>query len=514
MTLRILIVTIMRSVAENRLKPKRDGALKSRDRSSSERDLQADTRMKKFFLAAFIVAGVASVAATTANARQETPQPNEFQVSWFDEGLENPAEKKPQLATVDQIEQLQSQIDFLREQGPTIVLPPEEKTDSFPKINMTGVFQLDAAYFSQSEESIATLGDIEDGMGFRRARLAASVSMTDRVSMLMEFDFAQAQPRFVDVWGQISDTPFGNIRIGRYRQPFGMAELTSVRHLPFLERPTIFALAPFRQSGIMLFDNAFDEQATWAISGFRALSDNFGNVYGEDGGYGTAERVTALLIDHGDTGIVHVGVAHSYMQPGRNQLLYASQDEIFVGQQPNLGPSGLSVSPLVGVPPFVNTGVFNVDDVHLFNVEGAMSIGRGVIESEYRWANVHLPNGENATVHGGYAQARFMLSGETIAYNRGAGVFGDINPDNPLDIRSGGLGAFEIATRLSFLDLNPLAENVPGPGRRLTSTSVALNWYWWDNAKAQFEYVNGQLNDLTLGDSDSNTFASRVQFDF
>jgi phosphate-selective porin OprO/OprP len=332
----------------------------------------------------------------------------------------------------------------------------------------------------------------------------------------MEFDMAQAQARFVDVWGQINDTPLGTMRIGRFRQPFGMDELTSVRELPFLERATSFSFAPFRQTGVMFSDTAHDDLVTWAVSGFRTISDNFGNVYGDNGGYGTAERMTFLIVDNGDTGIVHLGLDHSFLNPARDQIQIASQDEIFVGQQPNLGPTGLSVFPIVGVPPFVNTGVFNVEHVNLFNVEGAVSLGRALLQSEYRWSNLSLPNGGDETVHAGYVTLRYALTGETIPYNRTNGVFGRIKPNCPVDVCRGNWGAWEIAARCSVINLNPLfgEPGVTGPTRRLTSVDVGLNWYLWNNAKCQLNWVNGSLDDPILGDSVSNTAAARVQFDF
>lgn len=451
------------------------------------------------------------------------------------------------VSTLEQIDSLQQQIDELRVQTqstnrdhpvwytspsdnpfPTVPPPkpsvapspasapviPEKK---YPDYKITGVFQIDAARFGQSGESIATLGDIQDGVGFRRARFALVGNVSERTSYQMEFDFGQAQPRFVDVWGQVKETPLGTMRIGRFRQPFGMTELTSIRELPLLERPTVFALAPFRQTGVMFSNTALEDTATWAVSGFRTLSDNFGNVYGDDGGYGTAERFTFLAMDRGDDcGIVHFGFDHSYLEPARNQLQIASLDEVFIGQQPNLGPTGLSVFPIVGVPPFVNSGVFNVDHANMYNVESAVSLGRALIQSEYRWSNLDLPTGENATIHGGYATLRYVLTGEVIPYNRVGGVFGRVKPNNPLDIAKGNWGAWEIAARYTTLNLNPMfgLPGVPGPTRRLNSTDLGLNWYWTSNSKCQMEWINGSLNDPTLGNSISNTLAARVQFDF
>ena len=145
----------------------------------------------------------------------------------------------------------------------------EKDSAKFPTIDITGFFHLDSAWFSQDALNRLTLGDIEDGLGFRRARLAAKGNVTDDMSFLFEFDIAQSQARFVDVWLQANNTPYGNIRIGRYRQPFGMSELTSVRELPFLERPVTFTQSPFRQTGIMFFDTTRHEMETWAVSGYR-----------------------------------------------------------------------------------------------------------------------------------------------------------------------------------------------------------------------------------------------------
>jgi phosphate-selective porin OprO/OprP len=357
-----------------------------------------------------------------------------------------------------------------------------------------------------------TLGDIEDGLAFRRIRIAATGKVTERTSYIVEFDFAQDQPRIVDVWMQFAETPIGKIRIGRYRQPFGMSEPTSIRELPFLERPLTFALAPFRQTGIMLFDTAFDERMTWAVSGYRFLSDAFGNVYADTGGYGMATRLTFVPLEWDCDKLVHLGVDYSYNDPGRDFVFFASTNEFFVGQNPNLALSGFSVLPIVGVPPFVNTGAIPTERTNLFNVEGAFSLGRLLIQSEARWAVVDQANGVSNTFPGAYAHVRYVLTGETIPYNHANGVFGRIKPAAPVDFWCGQYGAWELAARVSYLDLN--GEALPGPGRRLVDTTVGLNWYVNDYTKFQLNWIHSNLNDPTLGDSVADTFAMRGQLDF
>lgn len=385
--------------------------------------------------------------------------------------------------------------------------PPDEP--SFPSVEVTGFFHLDGAYFSQDELNLETLGDIEDGLGFRRARLAAKGNVTQDVSYILEFDFAQSQARFVDVWLQNSGTRFGNIRIGRFRQPFGMSEVTSVRELPFLERPLTFVQSPFRQTGVMLFDQTRDEKGTWAVAGFRYLSDNFGNVFGDDGGYGVTTRLTRVFGQPQSNRIVHLGVDYNFNDPGRDTIQFANTNEVFVGQNPNLGPAGLSVLPIIGVTPFVNTGPLTAESVQFFSAEAAIGAGNWAVQSEARFARVEQTNGQALNFPGAYVQVRWVLTGEDIPYSTRQAVFTRVVPNANFD-RSGGVGAWELLGRVSHLDLNDGAVN----GRRLTDFTVGLNWYWNRYTKLQFNWINSQLDDDVIGASVANAFAFRAQIDF
>ena len=393
--------------------------------------------------------------------------------------------------------------------GPMEVATTEADSREFPTVEITGFFQLDGGYFSQDVQNQLTIGDIEDGLGFRRARLAAKGNVTERTSYNFEFDFAQSQARFVDVWLQVNDTRLGNVRIGRFRQPFGMSELTSVRDLPFLERPVTFTQSPFRQTGIMLFGTTAENSGTWAAAGYRFLSDNFGNVFADDGGYGLATRLTRVVSQWGSGNLFHLGFDYSYNDPGRGLVQFVSTNEVFLGQNPNLGPSGLSVLPIIGIPPFVNTGPLPTDTAQLYSAEAALALGRLAIQSEARFANVEQPDGQQLSFPGAYVTARLMLTGEQIPYNKNSGVFGRIVPDSNFD-SVGGRGAWELLGRISHIDLNDGAVL----GRRLTNYTVGLNWYWNEYVKVQFNWINSQLDDSQFDDSTANAFVFRAQLDF
>lgn len=387
--------------------------------------------------------------------------------------------------------------------------PSQKPASEFPSVKITGFFHLDSAYFSQDSANLLTLGDIEDGLGFRRARLAAKGNVADNVSYIIEFDIAQSQARFVDVWMQANETRFGNIRIGRFRQPFGMSELTSVRELPFLERPVTFTQSPFRQTGVMLFDSTPNDTGTWAIAGYRFLSDNFGNVFADDGGYGLATRLSRVVKQWEPNRLIHLGFDYSYNNPGRDVVQLVSTNEVFVGQNPNLGPAGLSSLPIIGVTPFVNTGQLAAETAELFNVEYGMALGSLAVQSEARWVRVDQTNGTRANFPGAYVMVRYVLTGEEIPYSKKDGLFGRVIPNCNVT-SDGGMGAWELNGRISHIDLIDAGIN----GRRLTNYTIGCNWYWNERTKFQFNWIHSQLDDMLLGDSTASTFATRVQIDF
>ena len=123
----------------------------------------------------------------------------------------------------------------------------------FPLFRISGFADLDTGMFSQSTNSRAEYGNIQNGTDFRRARLNANGNLTEQTRYWLEVDFAAAgRPSFMDVWGEQGDIPFfGSIRLGQYRQPVTLDGAVNVRHLEFMEYSSSFsAFDPFRRVGV------------------------------------------------------------------------------------------------------------------------------------------------------------------------------------------------------------------------------------------------------------------------
>jgi phosphate-selective porin OprO/OprP len=122
---------------------------------------------------------------------------------------------------------------------------------------------------------------------------------------------------------------------------------------------------------------------------------------------------------------------------------------------------------------------------------------------------------------GGYAEAAYVLTGETRRYNPAAASYGGILLANPFSLQGGGWGAWEIAGRFSTIDLNDQLAQANGvAGGRQTIYPVALNWYANGNVRVMFDYLHGnitkQISPTNFGDAGAkfNAFAMRTQVAF
>ena len=156
----------------------------------------------------------------------------------------------------------------------------------------------------------------------------------------------------------------------------------------------------------------------------------------------------------------------------RQRLLAASRRRRRVADpaaaQPGDAPRRRSRSAIVpscaSIPTtLISTGaIANASGAQVYSVEAAATYGSLLFQGEYFWfnvdrsANTGLPpiGAPSLNFQGGYAQASYMLTGEIPRYNPASASYGGIKPANPFSLYGGGWGAWEIAGRVSMMDLN------------------------------------------------------------
>ncbi|MGB7344340.1 MAG: porin [Pirellulaceae bacterium] len=129
--------------------------------------------------------------------------------------------------------------------------------------------------------------------------------------------------------------------------------------------------------------------------------------------------------------------------------------------------------------------------------------------------------GKDLNFHGGYFHIAYMLTGEHMPYKRSSGTIDRIKPfenffmvDKCDGCRGGGLGAWQVALRYSYLDLtdNDIRGGVEN------NVTGGLVWYMNPYSSWQFNAVYGDIEDRApIGGFDRGHFTAlgtRFRVDF
>jgi phosphate-selective porin OprO/OprP len=235
--------------------------------------------------------------------------------------------------------------------------------------------------------------------------------------------------------------------------------------------------------------------------------------------YGGVVRVAGNPISGKDYS-VHIGAdAEWLIQPPRNLVTQAQTLALSDRPELRIDPTAL-----------ISTGaIANVSGAQVYGVEAAATYGPFIAQGEYYWfnvdrtANTGLPQFGTPSVKfdGGYAQIGYVLTGETHAYNPAAASYGGVKPANPFSLAGGGWGAWEIAARVSTMNLNDQlasANGIAGGGQ--TVYTAALNWYVNGNVRFMLDYLHGditkQISAVNGGDAGArfDAVAMRTQVAF
>jgi phosphate-selective porin OprO and OprP len=368
------------------------------------------------------------------------------------------------------------------------------KSDGKPTFEIRGRFEADALGPWQSLANRLTVGDLQAATGFRRARLGAQGHLGESLRWVSEFDFADGNIAFKDVFAGLGGLPVpGELRVGHFREPFGLEGQISSNYFPLMERSPSNAFDPARNWGIGLFTHTADETATLAFGVFRAGSNSIGESVTEDPLLAYTARTTWLPFHDGaddPESLVHVGGAASYRSiPG---------DAIAFQPSPQSSLLEDGDSPL---PPLIRGMTIPANHAQLYNLEAAATSGPAWAMAEWRAAVIDQISGPRVVFSGWYVSAGYFLTGEHRRYDRAIGTFDGVKVLSPVyraDDKDGqtacGFGAWELVARIAYLDLT--SPNVPQttsgfpPGGYEIELTIGVNWYLTDFARLMVNYVH------------------------
>jgi phosphate-selective porin OprO/OprP len=361
-------------------------------------------------------------------------------------------------------------------------------------------FAVDAAAYATGTEFTG----FDSGVEVRRARVYAKGDCLLLIPVSYELEIGYVPNSFYieNSFLEFHNLGFldflGSLKCGQFTVPMSLENYESSRDMMFMEAASpVTALAPGINAGVMVGQPVFNQRMTWALglftdgagvgSDFGEATEGFGRVVG---------RLTGLPIfrrdaDHPESQrLLHLGVSGTAVYASENSVHYRSRPESHLA------------------PYVVDTGNIAAEGAFTFGAEAAWVHGPLCVQGELLHSWVRATGGEEVNFGGFYASASWFLTGESRPYDRTQGVFGRVIPKRNFSFGHGGWGAWEIAGRYSYLNL----DSGDVHGGRLSMLMAGVNWYLHSHVKWRFDYGFGHVSGRTP-EGNMNVFQTRVEVD-
>jgi phosphate-selective porin OprO and OprP len=426
--------------------------------------------------------------------------------------------------------------------GASVSMPNNRPTictaDGENCVGITGRLHWDVGGYGYHPNTATTSPQrLNSGQNVRRARIGIAGKFFSDWNFALVYDFGGSSDGFGGAaagslpGGGVSGLenaylsytglkPFGGkmaIEGGIMDIPWTIDEATSSNDTTFLERSSAQVIAVGVAAGDFrsTFGTRWWNDSFWM--GGYVTGPTTGSIHsassvtpaGSTEQYGAVARAASQLVS-GNNYSLHVGAnAEWLIQPPRNLVTNAQTVSFSDRPELRIDPTTL-----------ISTGaIANASGVQVYGAEAAASYGPLYFQGEYYWYNVDrnastgfAPIGAPSLhFQGGYAQASYVLTGETRTYNPSTGSYNGVKPANPFSVRGGGWGAWEVAGRVSTIDLNDRLATAAGvAGGRQTVYTAGLNWYVNGNLRFMLDYLHG---DVARQQSPSSTVDTGATFD-
>ncbi len=311
----------------------------------------------------------------------------------------------------------------------------------------------------------------------RRIRTGVEGMLAQYYEYKVEYDFGRNTATLTDGYLGLTHVDAANLRMGRFKAPFSVEELTSSNSIRFVERSMLNRFAPSRQVGVALHGRSGD-------FGYNAMIYD-GAVKGE---HVFAGRATL------DVGKATVGVNALTEDNAGSASLIDFRTELgtrWYGYHTDLVSDGRR-SQLGG-------------DVSYWGTPLSL-----VAEFVMGDQDVVLEDASKSLSHTGwYVQAGYVLTGENA-------TVGGVTPARDFDPAKGGAGAFELVARYAQVKTDDAAMDFARDGsiKDASALTAGVNWYMSRHTKLMLNYVHTSFESAIGGDKSEGGVLVRMQLNY
>ncbi|MCY2987346.1 MAG: porin [Planctomycetota bacterium] len=407
-----------------------------------------------------------------------------------------------------------------------------------------------------SGNALGGIGDLQDGVYFRRIRpnVEGTFWETGEYRFIPAFENNQFNTAGIDeMWVGAKGLPFiGTLRVGHVKNAMGLeADMTaSSRCMTFMERSNYSEAIELNQNfvtGLWLSNTYAEERGTWTFVTFRPDQGSSTDAFFGDGQWGLQGRLTGLpLYEDDGRHLMHLGISSGFRN-GTTNLAISPTHTVQMRARPEMRddvPGGGLINS--DANRMIDTGVMASDAQYLLGLEALYIRGPMSLQAEYGWTWIESVTGifnpytnpgaaftpfatsQNYMFNGGYVQLAYTLTGENRSYDKRMGTLGRayLGSHGPFSNAwavqdengcvNWSWGAWEIAARYSFANLNNGSGTNRIQGGIEDGFGLALNWYLNNNLTVNFDWIYDHRYGLPTDSvpGETNGFGSRVQFQF
>ncbi len=349
------------------------------------------------------------------------------------------------------------------------------------EISFEGLLQADgykynSDFLNLGVTSGASLGDGRDtDFAMRRAELVFKGKGPGMWNWVLGYD-ARAD-KFLDANISYRFSGFTTLKVGQFKQPNSLEELSSTKNNDFIAKAMTTNLQGVaRRVGVSLGTGSDN----WSITG-SAFTRELTRNLGEGNGFG-ARATWAPILDKGS--ILHLGLSvvdYDARDPGSA----VGTTPVFNGE----GRARFRVRPdadLTGTR-LVDSGQFtDADKIRTFGGESFWVGGPVKVQAEAMRTNVSRKLHSDYSFDSYYVSGVWNLTGETWTYKDGVPVTS--LPDEPAS------GMWQLGLRYDHVDLNDGSFTAPSTvtgvlGGKESNWTFGVNWYLRSNFKLAMDYV-------------------------
>lgn len=322
--------------------------------------------------------------------------------------------------------------------------------------------------------------NIEGGSEFttelRKARVNLKHQLNKDWSTKLQITFKEDEEASEVGDAYVQYKGFENLKLtmGKFKEPFGLENMTSSKHTTFLERSMVSnAFSPDKNKGMMISGSPGNTSWAFAVIDLEAEEE-------ETSPYAVSGRGSWAAISNEDQ-TLHFGLSGS--------LRFLDGEKFEVDERAEIH----------SFEKIVESGNIETEKLQLSAIDVAWVNGAFSLQSEYMSADLQgVDSSDSLTMDGYYFQASYFLTGEHRNYKNGA--FGAVKPNSKK-------GGWELTSRYSVLDVTAASD-----GSKQDTTTLGINYYYDDNIRLMGNLLHSQLSETVNGSSDSTGVAFRVQY--